>query len=105
MEIAARAGVTGRTLFRHFADKREVLFGGEDLFVAALTGAIIAAPRGLAPLDTLFHAFRTVEPMFVENRSFATRRQRVVASNPALQEQARTKRGGDGGRGVGARCT
>ena len=91
-EIAAKAGVTGRTFFRHFADKREVLFGGEDTFVAALTAAIADAPRGLAPLDTLFHAFRAVEPLFVESRSFATRRQRVITSNPALAERAQTKR-------------
>ena len=91
-EIAAKAGVTGRTFFRHFADKREVLFGGEDQFAAALTGAIIDAPPGLGPLETLFHAFRTVEPIFVENRSFSTRRQMVIASNPALQERAQTKR-------------
>ena len=91
-EIAARAGVTGRTFFRHFADKREVLFGGEDLFISALTGAIVDAPQGLSPLDALFHAFRTLEPMFVENRAFTVRRQKVIASNPALAERAQTKR-------------
>jgi AcrR family transcriptional regulator len=91
-EIAAKAGVTGRTFFRHFADKREVLFGGEDEFAAALTSAILEAPQGMAPLETLFHAFRTVEPILVENRSFSTRRQMVIASNPALQERAQAKR-------------
>ena len=91
-QIAAKAGVTGRTFFRHFTDKREVLFGGEDQFAAALTAAIMDAPQGLAPLETLFHAFRTVEPIFVENRSFSTRRQMVIASNPALEERAQTKR-------------
>lgn len=91
-EIAAKAGVTGRTFFRHFADKREVLFGGEEEFAAALTGAILNAPKKLAPLEALFHAFRTVEPIFVENRSFSARRQMVIDSNPALQERAQAKR-------------
>jgi AcrR family transcriptional regulator len=91
-EIAAKAGVTGRTFFRHFADKREVLFGGEEEFAAALTGAILNAPKELAPLETLLHAFRAVEPIFVENRSFSTRRQMVIDSNPALQERAQAKR-------------
>lgn len=91
-EIASKAGVTGRTFFRHFADKREVLFGGEDQFATALTNAILDAPQALAPLETLFHAFRKVEPFFVENRSFSTRRQIVIASNPALEERAQTKR-------------
>lgn len=90
-EIAAKAGVTGRTFFRHFADKREVLFGGEDEFATALTNAIMDAPQGLPPLETLFHAFRTVEPVFVRNRPFTSRRQRVIASNPALQERAQAK--------------
>ena len=93
-EIAAKAGVTGRTFFRHFVDKREVLFGGEDAFAAALTSAILSAPQGAAPLETLFHAFRAVEPIFVENRPFSTRRQAVIASNPALQERAQMKREG-----------
>ncbi len=91
-QIAAKAGVTGRTFFRHFADKREVLFGGEDQFAAAITAAILDAPQGLPPLETLFHAVRKVEPIFVENRSFSTRRQVVIASNPALEERAQTKR-------------
>jgi len=91
-EIAAKAGVTGRTFFRHFADKREVLFGGEEEFAAALTSAILNAPKGMAPLEALFHAFRTVEPIFVENRPFSTRRQTVIDSNPALQERAQAKR-------------
>ena len=92
--IAAKAGVTGRTFFRHFADKREVLFGGEDTFAAALTGAILAAPKEASPLEALFHAFRVVEPIFIENRPFSARRQGVIASNPALQERAQMKREG-----------
>ncbi len=48
-EIAAKAGVTGRTFFRHFADKREVLFGGEDQFAAALA-APYWTPHRICPL-------------------------------------------------------
>ena len=36
-EIAERAGLTERTFFRHFADKREVLFAG--------AGALRGPPR------------------------------------------------------------
>ncbi|MDE3177201.1 MAG: helix-turn-helix transcriptional regulator, partial [Pseudomonadota bacterium] len=43
-EIAARAGVTERTFFRHFPDKKEVLFAGEAAFRATLTAAVAAAP-------------------------------------------------------------
>ena len=45
-DIAAEAGVTQRTFFRHFADKREVLFSGEDEFIDAITSAVVSAPQG-----------------------------------------------------------
>lgn len=52
-EIAQRAGLTERTFFRHYADKREVLFAtsGEfqELFVRAVAGALNSA----APIDAL----------------------------------------------------
>ena len=90
-EIAARAGVTERTFFRHFPDKREVLFDGEAAFSEALTSAVRHAPPELCTWDTLFLAFNSVKQMFVENRPFTEPRQRVIASNPALQERAVAK--------------
>ncbi len=90
-EIAARAGVTERTFFRHFPDKREVLFDGEAAFSEALTAAVRNAPEALGPWDTLFFAFNSVKQMFVENQPFAEPRQRVIASSPALQERAAAK--------------
>jgi len=90
-EIAARAGVTERTFFRHFPDKREVLFDGDAAFIAALTAAVRDAPRSLGPWDTLFLAFNSVKQMFVDNRPFTEPRQRVIASTPALQERATAK--------------
>lgn len=90
-DIAARAGVTERTFFRHFPDKREVLFDGEDTFIDTLTRAVADAPSGLGPLEALFHAFPSVAPLFVENRPFTAPRQRIIAAHPALQERAQTK--------------
>jgi AcrR family transcriptional regulator len=90
-EIAAKAGVTERTFFRHFPDKREVLFDGEAAFCEALTTAVRDAPEGLSPWDTLFFAFNSVKQMFVENRPFTEPRQRVIASSPALEERATAK--------------
>ena len=90
-DIAARAGVTERTFFRHFADKREVLFDGDAAFRDALTSAVRQAPPALGPWDTLFLAFRSVEQMFVENRPFTGPRQQVIAGSPALQERAMAK--------------
>ena len=90
-EIAARAGVTERTFFRHFPDKREALFDGEEAFRDALTDAVGAAPEGLAPMDALLCAFRSVEPLLEHNRPFAERRQAIIAETPALQERVLTK--------------
>ena len=90
-EIAAKAGVTERTFFRHFPDKREVLFDGDAAFTEAVTAAVRNAPKALGPWDTLFFAFDSVKQMFVENRPFTEPRQRVIASSPALQERATAK--------------
>jgi AcrR family transcriptional regulator len=90
-EIAARAGVTERTYFRHFQDKREVLFDGETALTEILIGAVRAAPRELGPWDTLFRAFRCAESLFVENRAFSEPRRQVIAGNPQLQERELAK--------------
>lgn len=90
-EIAARAGVTERTFFRHFPDKREVLFDGQITLKAALTDAVAEAPETLAPLETLYGAFRSVEQILEDNRPFSIPRQQVIASTPALQERELAK--------------
>jgi len=90
-EIAARAGVTERTFFRQFPDKREVLFDGEAILRAALTAAIMEAPEGLGPLDTLFRAFRSVLPLLEDNRPYSKPRHEVISSTPALHERELAK--------------
>ncbi len=91
--IAARAGVTERTFFRHFPDKREVLFDGEATLRAALTGSIADAPPGLGSLDTLFRAFRSVQPLLEGNRPFSKPRHEVISNTPALHEREMAKMG------------
>ena len=90
-EIAAKAGVTERTFFRHFPDKREVLFDGDAAFTEEVTTAVRNAPESLGPWDTLFLAFNSVKQTFVENRPFTEPRRHVIASSPALQERAMAK--------------
>ena len=90
-EIAARAGVTERTFFRHFPDKREVLFDGEAILREALTASIRAAPDELRPLDTLFRSFRSVRQLLEGNRPFAKPRHEVISATPALQERELAK--------------
>ena len=90
-EIAAHAGVTERTFFRHFPDKREVLFDGQIKLRSALTSAIAEAPGALQPLEILYWAFRSVEQILEDNRPFSVPRQQVIADTPALQEREMAK--------------
>ncbi|KUN09281.1 TetR family transcriptional regulator [Streptomyces yokosukanensis] len=90
-EIAARAGVNERTFFRHFPDKREVLFDGEADLRAALTQAVAEAPAPLQPLDTLLWAFRKAGRILEDNRPFSEPRLAVIAVTPALRERELAK--------------
>ncbi len=90
-EIAARAGVTERTFFRKYPDKREVLFDGEAILRVALVSAIADAPAGRAPLDVLFAAFRAVVPLLESNRPMSGPRQAVISAAPALHERELAK--------------
>ncbi|MEV6609064.1 TetR/AcrR family transcriptional regulator [Kutzneria sp. NPDC051319] len=90
-EIAAAAGVTERTFFRHFPDKREVLFGGQDVVAAALARAIAEVPDATAPMAVLGEAFRAMRPVLEVNRPFAAPRAELIASIPALRERELAK--------------
>jgi AcrR family transcriptional regulator len=90
-DIAGRAGLTKRTFFRHFSDKREVLFGGgeefRDLFVNSLAGA----PPDTAPMEAIAVALEAVAAFFRDRREFARRRQLVITANAELQERELVK--------------
>jgi AcrR family transcriptional regulator len=86
-EIAERAGLTERTFFRYFADKREVLFGGQAMLTELLVTGIAEAPDDAAPLDTVGAALAGLGPVFDGRRDHARRRQAIIDANPALQER------------------
>jgi AcrR family transcriptional regulator len=90
-EIAARAGVTERTFYRHFADKREVLFDGEATLRDALVAGLAGAPEALAPLPALLWCFRTTVPLLEENRPYAESLHRLIETTPAVCERAQAK--------------
>ena len=90
-EIAARAGVTQRTFFRHFPDKREVLFDGQDAFSATLVKALENAPSSLRPWAALLQACRSTKDLLVENRPFTEPRRQIIARHPPLQERELAK--------------
>ena len=87
VEIAERAGLTERTFFRYFADKREVLFGGQTMLEEIYASAIANAPASAAPIDAVAAAFETGVPVFQERHKLVRQRQAVIAANPGLQER------------------
>jgi AcrR family transcriptional regulator len=87
VDIAERAGVTERTFFRHFADKREVLFDGSATMQHTAHDAILAAPADLSPLDAALAGMVAAGDLLKDRRDFAVRRAKIVAANPSLQER------------------
>jgi AcrR family transcriptional regulator len=86
-EIAERAGLTERTFFRHFADKREVLFAGAGALQELLVTAVVGAPDSVAPLEAVAAALEAAGALRQERREYARRRQAVIDANTALQER------------------
>jgi AcrR family transcriptional regulator len=87
-EITARAGLTTRTFFRHFADKREVLFAGEDELPAVVTRVFAEAPAGLAPMEVIVKGLtEVVVPRFAGLRDYLRVRKGVVQSDEGLRER------------------
>lgn len=91
-EIAQAVGLTERTFFRHFKDKREALFHGQDLLEKAFLEGVAAAPEQASPLEMVSAALRAASSSFPdERRSLSRTRQDVIDRNPALQERERHK--------------
>src|ERR1700722_18243242 len=70
-EIAKRAGLTERTFFRHFADKREVLFAGAGALQGLLVSAVAGAPDGAAPIDAAAAGLEAAGSLLQERRGYS----------------------------------
>jgi AcrR family transcriptional regulator len=85
-EIAKRAGLTERTFFRHFADKREVLFSGasglQDLLVTTVAGS-----PATNPMDAVAGAILAAAAALGERPDYARKRQAVITANAELRER------------------
>src|SRR6516164_4705593 len=86
-EIAERAGLTERTFFRHFADKREVLFAGAAALQELLVGAVASAPDSVAPIEAVAAALEAAGALLQERREYSRQRQAVIDANPGLRER------------------
>ena len=86
-EIAARAGLTERTFFRHFADKREVLFWGASALQELFVSTVASTPDSAAPIDAVAAALEAAGAALQERREGARQRQAIITANAELQER------------------
>lgn len=91
-QIAERAGLNRATFFRHFADKREVLFAGEDVLPGLFADAIRAAPPEATLIECLRAALAAVgDTMTPQRRAAAGRRIRILTADSELHERGQLK--------------
>jgi AcrR family transcriptional regulator len=90
-EIAAKAGVTERTFFRHFADKREVLFFGAGELQELLVSAVMRAPATASPMDAVMAALTSACELLETRGAAARQRQAVIAASVELRERELVK--------------
>lgn len=92
LDIAKRAGLAKSTFFRHFQNKREVLFG-EDALIEPLVTAVAAAPTGAAPLEAVAGGFDVLgrDVFTPARRAFTVSRRAVIDAHPDLQEREALK--------------
>jgi AcrR family transcriptional regulator len=86
-DIAARAGLTERTFFRYFADKREVLFSGAHMLQDFLVDKVARAPASMRPIDVVASALAATGELFEQRRDFARQRHALITNHPELQER------------------
>lgn len=88
-EIAQRAGVTERTFFRHFADKREVLFPPEGALhlQELLVRAVATAPTSHTTIAAVAAGLEALSAPLQERRDVVRQRAAIIAVTPGLRER------------------
>jgi AcrR family transcriptional regulator len=91
-DIAKRAGLTERTFFRHYADKREVLFGGSAHLHEELLRALDDASLDLPTIEVVRIAAEALSRFADGRRTLSRERQRIIDAHADLQERELIKR-------------
>jgi AcrR family transcriptional regulator len=87
-EITARAGLTTRTFFRHFADKREVLFSGEEQVPGLVTQMMTDAPAAIDPVTLIVEGLKAIAETRFEGRLDELREKRqIIQTDDSLRER------------------
>ncbi len=90
-EIAAHVGLTERTFFRHFSDKREVLFGSSNQLQALVVSAIMQAHKSATPIQAVAVGLEVLGELFAPRLEWSRQRQAVINQTPELQARELTK--------------
>ncbi|NEB81319.1 TetR/AcrR family transcriptional regulator [Streptomyces sp. SID14478] len=93
-QIAEHAGLTRRSFFRYFPDKREVLFAGSEQLAPAVSEAVLAVDADAAPLAAALEALAAIGTRLVAYADDADERRAVIDASPELQERERSKLAG-----------
>lgn len=92
-QIAERAGLTKTTLFRHFTDKREILFQGQPALVSIVTTAVGSAPDDATPLELLHSGIGALSDSHIqEQKAIGRQIAKLLLASPELRERAAYKR-------------
>lgn len=86
-QITQRAGLTTRTFFRHFADKRDVLFVGHDEMQERVAKAITAAPESWSPVRAAGSGLNIAAAALQLRREEAAARRTLINATPELRER------------------
>lgn len=86
-DIAERAGLTKRSFFNHFADKREVMFASADALQASVLAALADVGASLGPLDAAVLAFTRAAGPIEDYPELARARRTLIDSSPELRER------------------
>jgi AcrR family transcriptional regulator len=89
--IAERAGLTERTFFRYFADKREVLFSGSAELQILLAEGVAEAPEAVSPIEAVRIALESAGAVIQQRGDWSKQRQAVIAANAELRERELVK--------------
>ncbi|MFI9644710.1 TetR family transcriptional regulator [Streptomyces sp. NPDC052040] len=89
--VAERAGLTERTFFRHFPDKKEILFGDEEALRDVFTAAAAAVPDGASPLEATLAGLKALTGTLQPRRERLVLRTRIIRHSPDLRERELVK--------------
>ena len=91
-QIAARAGLTTRTFFRHFADKREVLFAYQAELPDVVREVMADAPTSASALEVIsVRMQRLAKTKFDGRRDYLLAYQAVIDADAGLRERGLRK--------------